>query len=649
MGDKAVDREYDEGKMRAFTRAVLNDLHALELMLAEGHIEEDKRRIGAEQEMFLVDSSLHPSPIALEVIEDAADGRLTTEIGRFNLEANLTPRTFSENCLGAMEAELNQILDGVRQAAARYDSSVILAGILPTIQASDLTEKNLTPLPRYHEINRVVTELHGDDRHIHIKGIDEIHLTLRDTFTEFCNTSFQVHLQVGASEFGQMYNWSQAIAGPVLACSVNSPILLNHRLWHESRVALFQHATDTRGPVHRERGQPPRVNFGDRWVSGSIIEMLHEDAVRFRVLLTQHLEEDSLKMVHGGAVPHLKAWRLHNGTIWRWNRPCYGLVHGKPGLRIEARYLPSGPSAADEMANAALFLGLMTALSAEYGDVSRLLPFEAAKTNFFNAARYGLNCQTNWLDGKSIRTSRLLTEQLIPMARQGLKAAGVDGSDIDHYLGILEDRVKAEKTGAQWMLDSIMRMDKRAKLNVRMRSLAAAMKANQESGIPLHEWKLAQIPRQPEWIDNYRTVEQFMSTDLFTVRPEDVIDLAASLMHWKHVRHVPVENDSGELVGLISHRDLLELIALGTIDRCREVAAREIMQTNLITVEAETSALKALHLMRDHGIGCLPVVKEKRLVGLITSHDFLTVSTKLFEETLADLVKGTAMTKTNAR
>ncbi len=634
MGDKKVTSEYDNSQMRAFTRAVLNDLQTLEIMLDSGHFETGVRRIGAEQEMFLIDSAMQPAPIATEVIEAARDGRLTTEIGRFNLEANLTPRGFGGDSLGKMEAELLEIIDVVRRAAGRFDSDVVLAGILPTIQTSDLSAANLTPNPRYHEINRVVTKLHGDNRVIHIKGLDEIQLTLQDTFIEFCNTSFQVHLQTGIDEFVKHYNWAQTVTAPVLASAVNAPLLLNHRLWHETRIALFQMATDTRSLTHQERNQPPRVNFGDKWVESSILEVLREDVVRFRILLTQAVEERSPEVFACGAIPSLAAWRLHNGTIWRWNRPCYGIIDGKPGLRIEARFLPAGPSVADEMANAAFFLGLLDALPEELGDVTHLMPFDHVKSNFFNAARYGLCSQITWLDGKNWRASRLILEQLLPLAREGLRHAGIDSADIDRLLGIIEDRVRTERTGAQWMIDSLSGMDPRAKPNVRMRTLTSVMRSNQENNKPLHEWDLAEIPKQSEWIDNYKTVEQFMVTDLFTVRPEDVIDLAASLMHWKRVRHVPVEADDGHLVGVVSHRDLLELVALGKIKASQEIVVRDVMKTELVTIGPETPTLTALNLMREKCIGCLPVVRGERLVGLVTAYDFLTVSAKLFEEML---------------
>lgn len=637
MGDKKVTSEYDDAQMRTFTLGVLNDLRALKQMLDSGMFEEDVRRIGAEQEMFLVDSAMRPSPIVTELMEEARDGRLTTEIGKFNLEANLTPREFSGDCLSLMEAELNEVIGIVKKSAAKFNAGVVLAGILPTIQLSDLTPDNLTPNPRYHEIDRVVTQLHGENRIIQIKGLDELNLTLQDTFTEFCNTSFQIHLQTGAREFVGQYNWAQAIAAPVLASAVNSPLLLNHRLWHETRVALFQHAIDTRSTVHKERNQTPRVNFGERWVDDSIIEILREDAVRFRILLTQAVEENSLDVLAVGGVPNLSAWRLHNGTIWRWNRPCYGIVNGKPGIRIEARYLPAGPSVVDEMANAAFFLGLMNSLPDEFGDVTKLISFDDAKNNFFNAARYGLGGQIRGLDGKSRRIGALILGEFLPRAHQGLRQAGIDEADIDRLLDIIRIRVSEEKTGSRWMLDSLAVMDKRAKPNVRMRSLTAAMKENQESGEPMHEWPLAEIPAQSDWIDNYKTVEQFMAIDLFTVRPEDILDLAASLMHWRHVRHVPVEDDGGHLIGIVSHRDLIELLASGKLAASEPIIVRDIMKTELVTIAPDTPTLEALELMREHDIGCLPVVKDARLVGLVTAYDFLTVSAKLFEEKLKNI------------
>jgi CBS domain-containing protein/gamma-glutamylcysteine synthetase len=639
MGDQNVLTGRDENLMRQFTKAVLNDLQALEKMFEKGLLESDAFRIGAEQEMFLIDSAMHPAPLVLEVLEAAGDKRLTTEIGRFNIEANLTPLDFTGDCFSRMESELNEVVRIVKDAARGLEADALLCGILPTIQNSDLTEANLTPNPRYTEMNRVLTELHAGERLVHIKGLDEMRLHLKDTFIEFCNTSFQIHLQVPVSRFTDYYNWAQAAAAPVLAAAVNSPFLLGHRLWNETRIALFQHAVDERSPTHHERYRPARVTFGRDWVRGSILEVFHEDMARFRIILTRELKENSLESLRAGKIPKLDAWRMHNGTVWRWNRACYGVMNGRPGLRIEARFLPAGPTIADEMANAAFFLGLVTALPEEFGDVTELVPFDDVKNNFYGAARFGLKTQLVWLDRKARGARRLILEELLPRARHGLRRAGIESSDIERYLGILEERVTQEKTGAQWMLDSYAAMDRRAKPNVRLRTLTAAIKANQEKGDPLHTWGPASIPPEPDWIDNYKTVEQFMVTDLFTVRPEDALDLAANLMHWRRVRHVPVEDDEGRLVGLISHRDLLKLFALGCENGNGELVVRDVMTRDLITVAPETPTLEALFLMREKDIGCLPVVRNEKLIGLITAYDFLTVSSKLFEERLSRIVK----------
>jgi FOG: CBS domain len=155
-----------------------------------------------------------------------------------------------------------------------------------------------------------------------------------------------------------------------------------------------------------------------------------------------------------------------------------------------------------------------------------------------------------------------------------------------------------------------------------------------------------QDPSESEWIDNYKTIEQFMTTDLFTVGPDDVLELAANVMHWKHVRHVPVEDKKGRLVGIVSRRDVIELLALGKADLTRETAVEEIMKTDLVMITPETPTLEALYLMRDKNIGCLPVVQRGRLVGLITAYDFLTVSAKLLEERLVSIGSGQPSSQT---
>src|SRR5687767_2060862 len=452
MGEHTVEQNIDEKKSQAFMKALLEDLRALAFMLEAGRVESGVTRIGAEQEMFLVDRYLRPAPVSLEVLERTNDPRLTTEIARFNLEANLTPLELTGNCFRRIEQELEQLIELARHAAATQNADVLLSGILPTLQKSDLSLDNLTPVARYHELDRGVIRLRGGPLSIHIKGLDELHLTHDNIMMESCNTSFQVHFQSNAEDFANHYNIAQVITAPVLAVAVNSPLLFGHRLWHETRVALFQHSTDERGRAQLARSSPTRVSFGDEWLRNSVVELFHEQISRFRPIMITQPDESPFQVLARGETPLLSALRMHNGTVWRWNRACYGVADGIAHLRIENRALPSGPTVQDEMANAAFFVGLMIALPPEYGEIAKRLSFDDAKENFFAAARNGLNAQLKWLDGKSISATSLILNELLPLARAGLKNARVDSGDIDKYFGVLEERVRRGKTGAQWML-----------------------------------------------------------------------------------------------------------------------------------------------------------------------------------------------------
>ncbi|HEX8127894.1 MAG TPA: CBS domain-containing protein [Pyrinomonadaceae bacterium] len=634
MGEHQVKQNADDRQMRAFMKALLNDLCALEQMLDTGRIESGVRRIGAEQEMFLVDSNFRPAPVAVETIERVRDPRVTTEIARFNLEANLTPRLLQGDCFRRMEAEAKEVIRLVREGARESRADVLLAGILPTLQRSDLGLNSITPCPRYYQLNEAVMRLRGGAISVHIKGLEEVNIASDNIMMLSSNTSFQVHLQVSPQEFVPLYNMAQAATAPVLAAAVNSPLWLGNRLWHETRLALFQHSADARSQHEQARGFPTRVGFGERWLEGSVIELFREDIARFRPILTAEADEDSLEVLARGGVPRLSALCLHNGTVWWWNRPCYGVSEGRAHLRIENRVIPSGPTTLDEIANAAFFTGLMTALPEEYGAIERRMTFDDARSNFWAAARHGLKAQFTWVDGRSHNCPALILEHLLPLARAGLVAQKVDAADIDLYLGTLEERVRTGQTGAQWALSSLAAMGKRGTRDMRHRALAAAMHEHQQQGEPIHRWPVIEQSDPDDWAVSYRTVGQFMSTDLFTMRPDDFVDLAASLMDWRHIRHVPVEDEGGHLVGLISHRTLLRLLARSPHNG-EPVAVRQIMKTDPVTVAPTTPTLEAIDLMRTRRVGCLPVVEDGALVGIVTATDFLHASAKLFEERLA--------------
>ena len=382
------------------------------------------------------------------------------------------------------------------------------------------------------------------------------------------------------------------------------------------------------------RGGRMRVAFGDDWIQDSVMEIFRDDIARFRVLIAAELEESPLELLEAGRVPELKALRLHNGTVYRWNRPCYGISNGRPHLRIENRVLPAGPTVPDELANAAFFFGLMCALADEYGDVRKAMPFNDAKENFMAAARYGLTARLKWFGGKPEGVDDLILGRLLPLAQEGLRSRGLDSADIDRYAGILHERVESGRTGSQWMLDSLEGMKGHGRADERYRSLTSGLLRRQWSGDPVSNWALADIESTADIRESYRTVGQIMTTDLFTVHPEDLIDLAASVMDWEHLRHVPVEDHEGRLVGLVTHRMLLRMV--GQSLTSKSVAVRDIMRPNPVTVTPETGTLTAIEMMREKKLGCLPVVQDDKLVGIVTESDFIEVSSKLLDEWLRD-------------
>ena len=631
MGEHDVHSGDDAKKRRQFTKALLDDLQALTRIVDAGAIESGVRRVGAEQEMFLVDRTMDPAPIAQKMLDRLQDPRFTTELGRFNLEANLDPQVFGGSFLSDLERELQDINTVARAAAKSVDGDVLLVGILPTLQKQHLGIDYMSPAARYHELNRTMVGLSGGVFRADIQGMDELKLQHDNVMLEACNTSFQLHWQVSAEEFAQAYNLAQLITAPLLATSVNSPVLLRRRLWHETRIALFEQSVDVRNEASAERGQSRRVGFGDSWIDEGVAELFQENVSDHRVVLSRDVGESSSGMLARGEMPPLTALCLHNGTVYRWNRPCYGVVNGVPHLRIENRVLPAGPTIIDQTVNAAFFFGLMAGMPAHVPDPRTRIPVDAVRGNFVGAARQGMYAGFHWLDGRDIAADELIKNELIPIAREGLLSGGTDSADVDRYLGLLEERVSTRRTGALWIIQSLDTLKEIEPPEARHRAVTAALMRRQKRGIPVHRWTLATPVKKEDWRAGFRRVEQVMSTKVFTVGPDDVIDLAASLMDWKHVRHVPVE-EGGKLVGVLSSRALLRIIARGQTPET--VAVRDIMVTDIVTIGPDASPLEAIALMRDKGLGALPVVDKGRLVGIVSERDFLGVAKKVLEQAL---------------
>ncbi len=637
MGTHDVRDAGSEQERRRFLRALLDDLEALERMLEAGTIESGVRRIGAEQELVIVNEHWKPAPVAEQLLEQIRDPHFTPELARFNLEFNLDPLPFGERCLSEMEAQASGLLAMARQAARESGHEIVMAGILPTYNKTDLVLENMWPSPRYAALNELLTAWRGGSWELAISGADELRMRHDSIMFEACNTSFQVHFQVGPDEFARMYNTAQVAAAPVLAAAANSPLFFGKRLWHETRIALFQQSLDTRqAPTHR-REHVSRVDFGRNWITSSVLEIFQEDVARFRVLLAGDIDEDPLAVLEAGGVPRLQALALHNGTVYRWNRACYGISNGRPHLRIENRMLPSGPSIADEIANAALWFGTLNALLEEFDAIDHVMDFADCRGNFFAAARRGLQAQFTWTDGKTWPAGQLLLEAIIPAARRGLEAAGIDPDDVERYLDIVERRVRRERNGARWQLDSLSAMAGRGTTAERMHAITAAMCHNQEEGIPVASWPLAELGQAGGWRQNYLKVEQFMETDIISVAPEDPVELVARLMVWNRARHVLVEDGENRPVGIVSQRRLLQLVGrTGTSEDDGPVPVSKIMHTELITVEPDTTAVDAIDLMHRHGVSILPVIQDGRLVGYVTEHTFLDIARELLLEHLAN-------------
>jgi len=619
MGSHSVKAIESLSERKDFLYHLLNDVKALDMMIENKLFEKSIQRIGAEQELCIVNKNFHPSKNALKILKKIDDKHFTTELALFNLEINLDPLILETNCFSLLEEQISTLLKKAHIAADQFDhDKILLVGILPTLMKKDLVYENITPHERYQVMNDVLKKIRGDDFLVRIKGIDELILNHKSILFEACNTSFQVHLQIPLNEIVDKYNWSQAIAGPMLSVMSNSPRLLGKDLWSETRIALFQQSVDMRNKSYLLREQKPRVSFGSDWVRESIIELYKDDIVRYTPLLTSSLIEDAVSKLKKGEIPKLDALNVHNGTIYKWNRLCYGQNKGVPHLRIENRYIPSGPSVKDEIANAVFWVGVMQGMPNKYKKIYNKVPFNEVKGNFLNAARTGINTYFNWF-GKGISAKRLIKEQLLPIARKGLEKSKINKKDIDYYLNIIEKRVDAYQTGSVWITSSNRALRKKMTRDIADATLTSCMYKNQIKGKPVHQWELAN-PKNCIDIDiNVIKLERFMTTEVFVVNENDLVDLVAKIMKWKNIHHIPVVNDENKITGIITKTNLIEIF----MHKDKLLIAKDIMIKNIITVNAGTSLRDAKKIMIRNKIGCLPILEFGELVGILTKNDLL--------------------------
>ncbi|MDE2677971.1 MAG: CBS domain-containing protein, partial [Gemmatimonadota bacterium] len=373
------------------------------------------------------------------------------------------------------------------------------------------------------------------------------------------------------------------------------------------------------------------------WLEKSVVELFQEDVANFRVLLATEVDEDPLQVLDEGGVPKLQALQLHNGTVYRWNRPCYGISRGKPHLRIECRVLPAGPTTLDEMANAVFWIGAVLGAAKELPDLVERMDFDDAKSNFLAASRLGLGAGQAWLDGENGPADRLILETLLPLARRGLADYPVDPREVDRYLEVIEERVEAGVTGSSWALRSLRKLKKAGTRGEKLSAIVSATVRQQNEGIPIARWEPAHLHEAGGWRHHYVRVEQYMTTALTTVNQDELVELVAYLMDLRQIRHVLIEDNDHRLVGIVSYRSVLRLMAQGrTQAEAESMPVSEVMERSPVTVTPETTTLEAIRQMRSYKVSALPVVKGGQLVGLVSEIDFMPMAYHLLEERLAE-------------
>ncbi|TXE19140.1 CBS domain-containing protein [Psychroserpens burtonensis] len=615
MGNLHVTKLSKKKDKANYIHQLIKDIEALDFMIENNMIEKAPIRIGAEQEFCLVNEEFLPNGNALDILKEINDHHFTTEIGNYNLEINLDPFELKADCFSKLHQQLKDLLNKAKIVADKYNTRIALTGILPTLSLKYITIDNMTPIQRYYVLNDAIKVSRKQDFNIHIKGVDELNLLHDSLMLEGCNTSFQTHLQIHPDDFIQSYNWAQTISGPVLSICVNSPFLFGKELWSETRIALFTQSVDTRANSFLLNEKQSRVSFGNHWETGSITDIFKDNISRFRSLVTAEFEKDSIEMLQNGEIPKLKALSIHNGTVYRWNRICYGVGGGKPHLRIENRYIPSGPTTKDEIANMMFWVGIMVGRPKSEDNIHETMDFKDVKSNFFKAARYGMAAQFKW-KGKLISSKRLILDELLPMAYKGLYKMGVLPRDAENYLTVIENRVNIHN-GSEWLKKSYRNLLKRKKPIEALQVLTANMYLKQECDYPVSTWKILDKEVHTTF-DIDKKVVHVMNTDLFSVDKKDSLELVIHIMQWKNIHHMPVINNKKNLVGLLSWTDIKNHInEIEESTKC----VQNFMKDELITITKDTPIAEAKQRMLENNISCLPVVKGKKLVGILTSKD----------------------------
>ncbi len=492
MGQQVQRRTFTRNDRDRFRRKVRACLDVLEHMLTDATFDEGpgaEGLIGLEVELNLVDEAGDPAMRNAEVLASIADPSFQTELGRWNIEINVDPCSIAGDALSGLEARLREVLDRADERARAAGARIVMVGILPTLTEDHLNAAAISASPRYALLDEQIFAARGEDLELDITGVERLQ-TRSDTIApEAACTSVQLHQQVAPDGFAAWWNASQAVAGVQLAIGANSPMLFGRQLWRETRIALFQQATDTRSEELKAQGVRPRVWFGERWIT-SIFDLFEENLRYFPSLLPICDDEDPAATFAAGGTPDLGELRLHNGTIYRWNRPVYDVVDGRPHVRVENRVLPAGPTVLDVLANAAFYYGLVEVLANEERPIWSRLTFAAAEENLNRGARDGILAQLRWPGRGDVPAAELVLDRLLPLAAEGLSRRGVDEATAGRLLGVIEGRCVSRRNGATWQVEQYEHELRSGATDRRtaLRSMLATYVDLMHSNAPVHTW-----------------------------------------------------------------------------------------------------------------------------------------------------------------
>ncbi|MFE2101102.1 MULTISPECIES: glutamate--cysteine ligase [unclassified Streptomyces] len=494
MGEKVVAGQFDLSDRQRYREKLQKCLAGLERLLVEKRFDRPKNLMGVEIELNLAGPDGMPKMLNGQVLERIASRDFQTELARFNLEVNIAPHRLGGRVFDRLAEELRTSLAYADRKAGEVDAGIVMIGILPTLEPDDVVSANLSEADRYTLLNDQIVAARGEDFVLDIEGVEHLTRTSKSIAPEAACTSVQLHLQVTPARFADVWNAAQVASAAQIAVGANSPFLFGHELWRESRVPLFLQATDTRPPELQVQGVRPRIWFGERWIS-SVYDLFEENLRFFPPLLPICDAEEPLEVLDAGGVPRLAELVLHNGTIYRWNRPVYDIANGVPHLRVENRVLPAGPTVTDVIANAAFYYGLVRALAEESRPLWTRLPFAVAEANFDAACRYGIDARFMWpRRGRyggtgEVDAVTLVRDELLPLASAGLDAWGLEAADRDFYLGVIEERCRRRVNGASWQAATFHRALEQGR--GREAALAATTRRYAElmhAGDPVHTW-----------------------------------------------------------------------------------------------------------------------------------------------------------------